>query len=649
MTNYNWVDNPTESGVAICDPDILNECLMHLKYDNQQISKIYGCFNSGNVNSNGNADLIETQESTKEIFNVPGNYNVRIPVSGYYQVVLVGGGGKGQGPSLNYMGLYSYCGGGSGAAFAGEIYLESGYHSVKVGGAGGNSSIGTLIVAGGSTNAGMSNYNMQRSGGYGGVLTVSSSAQIQNVTVQRNGNNGGFNNTGSGQAGGASVYQGYGKGADSSNQGRTNGYFSIVIPSYTNNIVYKVGGSYKPLAGTLADGTQFTLNGINSDDISNLSDGNYVKYIGSDGSSELLNTSLTVSKVQPAAASGKVWINNAVSPLSAKKYVEPNYTKVGNPGPTISVDGIASGFSSGYIKTNTPIPVNKDFVLRFEYTVTEDFLTKYNSNQQYVIGGTYNSENDVVPILFEHTNSTNKLVRFILTLNNSGSNQTEPLNSSQFNIVLGDVIRAELSRENGNYTAKYYKNGIQIGNDVVGSSTNNLIFESDLIIGQYKSNWANQVFLGSIDLNAFKIYVNDELVYQPNVLNNGWVNYDKIPLGKITVSSGAVSAVESFPYNIDYIGNNIVKSYKNGNVGYQIYADGYCVQWGRAEGASGGTVNLPVEYADSSYNIQLTSHRTNSNYDTTAYVTGRSKGSFNWSSTASYTAGMNWVTFGYIN
>lgn len=30
---YKWTDNPTESGVAICDTDVLNDCLMHLKYD----------------------------------------------------------------------------------------------------------------------------------------------------------------------------------------------------------------------------------------------------------------------------------------------------------------------------------------------------------------------------------------------------------------------------------------------------------------------------------------------------------------------------------------------------------------------------------------------------------------------------------------
>lgn len=31
---YTWTDNPTVSGVSICDTDVLNECLMHLKYNN---------------------------------------------------------------------------------------------------------------------------------------------------------------------------------------------------------------------------------------------------------------------------------------------------------------------------------------------------------------------------------------------------------------------------------------------------------------------------------------------------------------------------------------------------------------------------------------------------------------------------------------
>ncbi len=31
--NYIWTDNPTVSGISEYDPDILNDCLMHLKYD----------------------------------------------------------------------------------------------------------------------------------------------------------------------------------------------------------------------------------------------------------------------------------------------------------------------------------------------------------------------------------------------------------------------------------------------------------------------------------------------------------------------------------------------------------------------------------------------------------------------------------------
>lgn len=30
---YEWTDNPTVSGVSECDTDVLNDCLMHLKYD----------------------------------------------------------------------------------------------------------------------------------------------------------------------------------------------------------------------------------------------------------------------------------------------------------------------------------------------------------------------------------------------------------------------------------------------------------------------------------------------------------------------------------------------------------------------------------------------------------------------------------------
>lgn len=32
--NYSWTDNPTVAGESVCNTDVLNECLMHLKYEN---------------------------------------------------------------------------------------------------------------------------------------------------------------------------------------------------------------------------------------------------------------------------------------------------------------------------------------------------------------------------------------------------------------------------------------------------------------------------------------------------------------------------------------------------------------------------------------------------------------------------------------
>lgn len=41
---YQWTDNPTVSGVSVCDTDVLNDCLMHLKYDKKDGSGGFNLF-----------------------------------------------------------------------------------------------------------------------------------------------------------------------------------------------------------------------------------------------------------------------------------------------------------------------------------------------------------------------------------------------------------------------------------------------------------------------------------------------------------------------------------------------------------------------------------------------------------------------------
>lgn len=157
-------------------------------------------------------------------YSSAGTYTINVPVEGYYTVTLVGGGGKG-GIGLNLYNVNSTWGGGSGAAFVGELFLTAGSHTVTVGGANQNSTI-TGITAGAGQNGTGGGYNLYPKSGAGGVLSIT--GQTRNVTIQSNGNAGaaGHNDGYTHTAGGASVYAGYGAGG-ASNGSPTAGYFKL--------------------------------------------------------------------------------------------------------------------------------------------------------------------------------------------------------------------------------------------------------------------------------------------------------------------------------------------------------------------------------------------------------------------------------------
>lgn len=60
--NYLWTDNPTEANVAVYDSDILNECLMHLKYQNIRNTRF--CVNSASTDTSGVPNLLSYQGNT---------------------------------------------------------------------------------------------------------------------------------------------------------------------------------------------------------------------------------------------------------------------------------------------------------------------------------------------------------------------------------------------------------------------------------------------------------------------------------------------------------------------------------------------------------------------------------------------------------
>jgi len=637
MSNYEWIDNPTENGVAVCDTDVLNECLMHLKYNNQKIKSAIYSFNSGNVNSNGNSEIFDCDAPTEVNLNIDGTYTINISTSGYYSVKLVGGGGGGRN---GYNSPNAY--GGSGAAFVGEIYLNTGSHNIIVGGYNNNGdgadSIlydengNVLITAGGGKYATSAGAFLPAYDGAGGTLTIATGVLTQNVTVQSNG--------GTGASG--SKYNGYGQGGYSTTQtGRTDGYFSIVLPSASSNVSYKVGGSYPALTGTLADGKQFTLNGLNSDDITGLADGTYIKYVGSDGSSELLKANLTVAKTVPSTpADNDVWINNSVSPLSVKKYVAPNYTVVGTP--TITDDGIASGFSIGnYIYQNLGITYD---ISSHAYTLKARII------DEGTVAGSYVLDFGNTAYLLIYNRGSNSAT-LSLQMKNSSQTNTTSISTNSFSVNVDDIIDVTLELMSDKQKLSYsINNGTVTSNEGTVSPSLTTISNVKLSIGAIAStSWYYSRV--PIDLKEVKVYVDNTLVYQPNI-PNGWQDYNKVPVGKITLSSGGITGVKTFPYNIDYVGNNIIETYQNGTDWYRVYADGFCIQ-GSSETISSSysqtnkTRSLLKAFKDTNYTVLVTPNTTIISDFALQYISVKEKTVDTFTTT--YDTSCSWVAYGYTN
>ncbi|MCR5261962.1 MAG: hypothetical protein K6C94_09020 [Candidatus Gastranaerophilales bacterium] len=343
---YNWVDNPTVSQVSEYNPDILNECLMHLKYNNLPPKTDIFTVNSGNVDADGNADLIEAQIADEFIRSAPGTYTLTIGQDGYYDVVAIGGGAGGA-VGMNVYSVKSTSSGGSGAAFAGKIYIPAGTYTCTVGaggsaagnggygGGGGATSIGDLISAGGGTQGAYATWD-NRVQSFGGTVTVNTT--IDSSTLNSNGNNGSvaFN---ADSAGGASLYRGYGKGGDAGCYGAYNGSNGFLSVKFQGGsfINYKIGGNYPAVTATLPDGEKITVTGLNSDDAQYLSNGTYNKFIGTDGSEELLKNNIYRQAKPPVPSTNDVWFDTSSEPCRVLKYNGSNWEEY-NKIPLCSMD-----------------------------------------------------------------------------------------------------------------------------------------------------------------------------------------------------------------------------------------------------------------------------------------------------------------------
>ena len=216
------------------------------------------------------------------------NAVVTIPQAGQYYLIVVGAGGGGT--QTGYEKYYRGAGGGSGACFAGIVYLDAGDYTVTVG-AGGRehysdnvssadaggattftNSAGTVLVsAGGGTGARVSRTSVYR--GEGGTLELSDSLNIIKAEISSNGNAGSTNyafNAVTTAYGGDSLYKEYGKGGTTKYLGQPSlskggdGYMvlSVVQTDFTSPVMTSngvLGGDSFAIADNTGDTTVYRI------------------------------------------------------------------------------------------------------------------------------------------------------------------------------------------------------------------------------------------------------------------------------------------------------------------------------------------------------------------------------------------------------
>ena len=181
-----------------------------------------------------------------------------------------------------------------------------------------------------------------------------------------------------------------------------------------------------------------------------------------------------------------------------------DYTVVGSP--TISEDGVASGFSSSnYIKkSGTFYKGANNFKIEF------DIVTPPQSSQGF---SAVLANSSIRGIQFVFIPSNKNACWF---LSSDGSSWDIASYGLLQNLAYNTPFKITLEKTATKYIATYYNlnnNTSQTSEITTSASINSNI--TDIVIGNSRDLIDNDAFNGKVDLNSFKVYVDGNLVYQP--------------------------------------------------------------------------------------------------------------------------------------
>jgi hypothetical protein len=290
-----------------------------------------------------------------------------------------------------------------------------------------------------------------------------------------------------------------------------------------------------------------------------------------------------------------------------------DYTVVGTP--TISADGVASGFSdSNYLTTANEYIFNVgskpwEAIVKFKNNGTS------TGQSQAIVC----SEANKRAFLLQRSSPLNAVAIYLSsdgTTNDIADNKTIA-NGLNYN----DDVILKIKFTGTQYLGYCSVNGGEFIQTRSIDSTTPVYSGGHFIFGRSSQN--NRVFNGSIDLNAFKIYVNGDLLYQPCLK----IPYTQSKTGSKVVNStyrGRVNDMaEQFGYANYYtldedngnftlpqvelpglIGNKTLRdSYYNGVTYWELYSNRRLEQGGSCE--SGVEYTLPKPFADANYILTI--------------------------------------------
>ena len=372
-------------------------------------------------------------------------------------------------------------------------------------------------------------------------------------------------------------------------------YYKTIIPK---------GSGYRQLYLS-TDGQNYTfvgqqnLNNTYNFDNRNLYLG--VTYSGT-GFASALSTSIDLKDELILFDGVEVFSGNktGVDTIKADDYEAPS----GGSLPTITEDGIASGFSSSnYLTASISASPTQNIIIMSKSVFGADD----NDRLFNFVNGTAQ-----LKVQLYATNS-NKHLECYLT-SSGGTNKTLTNDKMIGTIQEGDIVETYIEISASQQILKLTINGTVYTKTLsVALDSTYLAFLSSIYIGKFSSG--SGVCDGSIDLNAFKIYVDGNLVYQPCLK----IPYTQTKDGKKIVDSIYRDRVEDeygqagfTPYytlsDIDYTmatvkESAIVDSYDNGINKWTKLANLTCKQQGSCTFETAVTFTKP--YIDTNYALSV--------------------------------------------